>query len=161
MQETTMPKSHLTRRAAIALIATTCGLSAIPPAMAQQPPEDAVIGAWEADDGSVKLDLFKSGQEFQAHLLYGNEVMEADNTTFKKDSKNPDPALRSRSLEQITFITGLHWEDGEWSGGSLYDGSSGSTYRCTIKLDGGKMLLRGYLGISLLGQTRAFHRVAG
>lgn len=156
-----MPISHLTRRVAIVLIAVTFGLSVISPAMAQQPPEDAVIGIWEADDGSVKLDMFKSGSEFQAHLLYGNEVMEADNVTFKKDGKNPDPALRTRSLQNIVFITELHWEDGEWSGGSLYDGSSGSTYRCTIKLDGSKMLLRGYLGISLLGQTRAFHRVAG
>jgi uncharacterized protein (DUF2147 family) len=156
-----MPISHLPRRTAIILIAATYGLFAISPAMAQQQPEDAVIGAWEADDGSVKLDLFKSGSEFQAHLLYGNEVMEADNITFKQDGKNPDPALRTRSLENIVFITGLRWEDGEWSGGSLYDGSSGSTYHCTIKLDGSKMLLRGYLGISLLGQTRAFHRVVG
>ncbi|TGE85691.1 DUF2147 domain-containing protein, partial [Rhizobium sp. SEMIA 4032] len=28
----------------------------------------------------------------------------------------------------------------------------------TVEMKGNKMLLRGYLGISLLGQTREFHR---
>jgi uncharacterized protein (DUF2147 family) len=53
----------------------------------------------------------------------------------------------------------LRFEDGKWSGGSLYDGSSGRMYKCTVELKDGKMLLRGYLGMSLLGQTRSFHRV--
>ncbi|WP_050764080.1 DUF2147 domain-containing protein [Beijerinckia indica] len=128
------------------------------PAFAQQTSQDAILGKWAADDGSVKLEMFKSGAEFWAHLLFGNQIMEADNTTFKKDTKNPDPTLRSHSLENIVFIHGLHWDNGEWTGGSLYDASSGSTYKCKVEMKGNKMLLRGYLGISLLGQTREFHR---
>ncbi|OIR00498.1 hypothetical protein GALL_173710 [mine drainage metagenome] len=157
-----MSTFHPTRRSLAVFAVAAAGLLAAPMAWAQSPsPEEAILGKWAADDGSVKLEMFKAGQEFQAHLLYGNEVVEADNVTFKKDTKNPDPALRSRSLENIVFITGLHWGDGEWDGGSLYDGSSGSAYHCTVKLEGGKMLLRGYLGISLLGQTRPFHRIDG
>jgi hypothetical protein len=29
------------------------------------------------------------------------------------DTKNPDLALRSRSLKHIVFIAGLRWADGE------------------------------------------------
>jgi uncharacterized protein (DUF2147 family) len=147
------------RRSAILLTFAAVSLFPTLAVRAQQAPEDALLGTWQADDGSVKLDMYKAGSEFQAHLLYGNEVVEADNATFKKDTKNPDPALRSRSLKNIVFIWGLHWDNGKWAGGTLYDGSSGRTYKCNVEFKDGKMQLRGYLGISVLGQTRAFHRV--
>lgn len=125
----------------------------------QQAAADEIVGTWEADDGSVKLDMYKEGSEFQAHLLYGNHVMESDNVTFKKDEKNPNPALRTRSLKNIVFVSGLHWDGSGWSDGSLYDGSSGRTYHCKVEIAEGKMRLRGYLGIPALGQTKIFHRI--
>lgn len=109
----------------------------------------------------MKLDMYKAGPEFEARLLYGNQVVESDNATFKLDTKNPNPALRSRSLKNVVFLSGLRWEDGQWTGGSLYDGASGRTYTCKVTIKDGKMHLRGYLGISALGQTKVFHRVRG
>jgi uncharacterized protein (DUF2147 family) len=76
-------------------------------AHAQQALADAIVGIWEADDGSVKLDMYKAGAAFEARLLYGNQVVESDNVTFKLDTRNPDPALRSRSLKNIVFLSGL------------------------------------------------------
>lgn len=150
--------SLLSRLSAVIATFITLGAFLSPAAHAQSAAADAIVGTWAADDGSVKLEMFKAGSEFRAHLLYGNQVMEADSATFKKDTNNPDPALRSRSLEKIVFIKGLYWADGEWSGGSIYDGSSGRTYSCKIAMQDGKMQMTGYLGISLLGQTRVFHR---
>jgi uncharacterized protein (DUF2147 family) len=143
----------------MALVSTSLLLA--PTVNAQPSAGDEIVGKWEADDGSVKLDMYKAGSEFQARLLYGNQLVEADNVTFKNDALNPDPALRSRSMKNVVFITGLRWGDGEWSGGSLYDGSSGRTYNCKAEIKDEKMLLRGYLGISVMGQTRAFHRLRG
>lgn len=154
-----MTITTMSRRFMLASGLAMLSLSAVTPVLAQQAAPDAILGKWAADDGSVKLDMFKSGTEYQARLLYGNQVMEADNVNFRLDTKNPDPARRSRSLQNIVFIRGLQWKNGEWSGGSLYDGSSGRTYRCKAEIKGDKMLLRGYMGISLLGQTRAFHRM--
>lgn len=91
-------------------------------AHAQQASSDAIVGAWEADDGSVKLEMYKAGSEFEARLLYGNQVVESDNVTFKLDTKNPNPALRSRSLKNIVFLSGLRWEDGEWTGAPCMTG---------------------------------------
>ncbi|MCC8970010.1 DUF2147 domain-containing protein [Bradyrhizobium brasilense] len=156
-----MQAFQYTRRAVLALALATSALFMMPAADAEPSPADALVGIWEADDGTVKLDMFKAGSEFQARMLYGNEIVEADNVTFKKDTKNPDPALRSRSLKNIVFITGLRWTDGEWSGGSIYDASSGRTYNCKAEMKNGKMGLRGYLGIPAMGQTRTFHRVRG
>ncbi|WP_242124177.1 DUF2147 domain-containing protein [Sphingobium sp. Sx8-8] len=156
-----MEQTGFSRRHALSLAIASLGLFVSPTAMAQQAPADAVVGPWAADDGSVKLDLFRSGAEYQGRLLYGNKLVEADGVTFKKDVKNPDPALRSRSMKNAVILTGLRYSKGEWTGGSLYDGSSGSTYSCKLWIKDGKMYLRGYLGVSLLGQTRSFHRIAG
>ena len=121
-----MHKLQLPRRTVIflAFIYTNLFLT---PALAQQPAADAVVGIWQADDGTVKLDMYKNGAEVQARLLYGNELVEADNVTFKKDTKNPDPAMRSRSMKNVVFIWGLRWDGSQWTGGSLYNGSSGRT----------------------------------
>lgn len=148
---------QLTRRAAIFLALISTNL-AVMPVLAQEPAADAVVGVWQADDGTVKLDMYKNGAEVQARLLYGNELVEADNVTFKKDTKNPDPALRSRSMKNVVFISGLRWDGSQWTGGSLYDGSSGRTYNCQVQVKDGKMHLRGYLGIPAMGQTKVFHR---
>ncbi|AXF06353.1 DUF2147 domain-containing protein [Paraburkholderia hospita] len=149
------------RQSAVSMMLFVMSLFFTLTAHAQQALADAIVGIWEADDGSVKLDMYKAGAAFEARLLYGNQVVESDNVTFKLDTRNPDPALRSRSLKNIVFLSGLRWNDGEWTGGSLYDGSSGRTYTCKATIKDGKMYMRGYLGISALGQTRVFHRVNG
>jgi uncharacterized protein (DUF2147 family) len=154
-----MQDSRTVRRTVLFIALAALALALPAKAIAQQASDNAIVGKWEADDVTVKLDMFKAGSEFQAHLLYGNQVVETDGVTFKQDTKNPDAALRARSLKNIVFIRGLHWSDGQWSGGSLYDGSSGSTYRCKAQIKDGKMLLRGYLGIEAMGQTREFHRI--
>lgn len=156
-----MKTSRLSRRAALLLALGTSTTFLMPAVSAEPSSADALVGIWEADDGTVKLDMYKVGAEFQARMLYGNEIVEADNVTFKKDAMNPDPALRSRSLKNIVFITSLRWTDGEWSGGSIYDASSGRTYNCKATVKDGKMHLRGYLGLPAMGQTRTFHRARG
>ena len=147
------------RHAVIAMTLATLNLANAPIALAQQPSPDAIVGKWEADDGSVKLDMFRAGAEYQARFLYGHQVVEADGVMMKKDVNNPDPALRSRSLKNIVFATGLRYGNGEWTDGSIYDASSGRTYNCKAELDGGKLHLRGYLGIPTLGQTTVLHRM--
>lgn len=154
-----MQASSLFRRAIGAALLATINLATIPAAMAEPTSSDAIVGKWEADDGTVRLDMYRAGAEYQARFLYGNEVVEADGVTLRKDAKNPDPALRGRSLKNIVFINGLRYGDGEWAGGSIYDASSGRTYNAKAEMQGGKLHLRGYLGVSALGQTRVFHRI--
>ena len=103
--------------------------------------------------------MYKADGEYQARLLYGNQLIEADGVTMRNDIKNPDPALRSRPLQDIVFATKLRYADGEWTGGSIYDAASGSTYRCKASMKGDKLQLCGYMGVSLLGRTQAFHRI--
>lgn len=125
-------------------------------AQAAQP--DDILGTWQSE--TIKLEFFKAGPEYNARILWGNRIVESDGTTFKRDTLNPDPALRSRSLQGITMVTGLVYQDGEWTGGSLYDGSSGRIVNGKAEIANGKLHLRGYMGVSLMGQTIVLERVA-
>jgi uncharacterized protein (DUF2147 family) len=50
--------------------------------------------------------------------------------------------------------------DGEYGGGDILDPDNGSIYRCKFHLDdsGTHLVLRGFIGISLLGRTQTWQR---
>ncbi|RYF97872.1 MAG: DUF2147 domain-containing protein [Chitinophagaceae bacterium] len=130
-------------------------------ALAQQP-ADKIIGTWESVDSDVKLkfEFFRSDGKYFGKLLHASNMYEGDGKTPKSDSKNPDPKLRSRSRYGIINITNLVFDDGEYSGGNLYNPEEGRTYRLKAELTGpNDMDFRGYMGISLLGKTMKFKRV--
>lgn len=144
-------------------VALSVGTTVLPvaDAFAQATSPSEIVGIWEEESGNLKLEMFDAGGRYSARLIYGDRVVEADGKTFKRDALNPDPKLRSRSLEGIIFVTNLRWDarDRRWEGGSLYDGSSGRTYSGRATLVNGKLELRGYMGTPLLGQTILLRRI--
>lgn len=127
-----------------------------------QQPADGIIGIWQSDGTEVglKFEIYKSGDKYFGKLLWASNMFEADGKTPKKDFKNPDKNLQSRSRKNIVNITNLKYEDGEYVGGKLYNPSEGDTYSLKAKLTNANELdFRGYMGISLLGKTMKFKRV--
>lgn len=61
------------------------------------------------------------------------------------DTRNSDPALRSRSLVGLDMLSGFRpGASGEWTGGRIYNPEDGNTYGATLKLrDGTTMEVRG------------------
>ena len=55
----------------------------------------------------------------------------------------------------MMILKGFKRDGDEWSGGTILDPRSGNVYSSNFHLDdsGKKLLVRGYLGISLLGRT--------
>jgi uncharacterized protein (DUF2147 family) len=129
---------------------------------AQKLPADAITGMWASEDSDVQLrfDIFRSGTGYSGKLLWASTMFEADGKTPKKDFKNPDKSLRSRSRQNIVNITGLIYKDSEYVSGKLYNPDDGRTYSLKAKLKSKDQLeFRGYVGISLLGQTMRFKRM--
>lgn len=127
-------------------------------AFAQSAKPGEILGIWIADDKSLKLEMFESGGNYDAHLLWGDRVVEKDGVTFKPDSKNPDPALRARSTKGIVFVKGLTWQNGSYTDGNIYAPATGKTYKCKAEVKDGKLLLHAYVGFSMLGKTFTFIR---
>ncbi|WP_433900186.1 DUF2147 domain-containing protein [Sphingobacterium puteale] len=129
---------------------------------AQALPADKIIGVWESVDSDPKLkfEFYKSDDKYFGKLLYASNMFEGDGKTPKKDFKNPDKNLRSRSRYGITNITNLSYENGEYTGGNLYNPSEGRNYSVKAILKNEKeMDFRGYVGFSLFGKTMKFKRV--
>ena len=58
------------------------------------------------------------------------------------------------------MLKNFAYEDGEWSGGNIYNPSDGKEYKAYMKLkDKNTLSVRGYVGISLLGKTDTWTRV--
>jgi uncharacterized protein (DUF2147 family) len=80
----------------------------------------------------------------------------------KRDVHNKDPKLRDRPLVGIVLMWNLRYDDGEYVDGYVYNPEDGGTYRLkTEVLSPEAMKVRGYLGISLFGQSKIWSRFHG
>jgi uncharacterized protein (DUF2147 family) len=61
------------------------------------------------------------------------------------------------------IIRNLQHEDNEYTGGDILDPESGSVYRCKMHLeqDGTRLVVRGFIGFSLLGRSQTWQRQYG
>jgi len=106
-----------------------------------------------------KIEIYKSGNKYFGKLIWGKTMYESDGSTSKKDVKNKDEKLRGRNLKDLLMLKNFIYNDEVWEGGEIYDPYSGKTYSCTMKISDGKLNIRGYIGISLLGRTAIWERI--
>jgi len=69
-------------------------------------------------------------------------------------------ARKDQPIVGMTVIDGLHKTADGWDGGHILDPENGKVYRCSMRIeDGGrKLVVRGYIGISLLGRSQVWNR---
>ena len=121
---------------------------------------DAVKGVWLNNEKNAKLEVYKSGNSYFGKIIWSKDMFEADGKTSKKDINNSNEKLRSRNLLNLNILSGLTYDDGEWTGGELYDPKSGKTYKSKMKLKGGNLEIRGYVGSPMFGKTMVWTRVS-
>ncbi len=119
-----------------------------------------VVGRWLSGDGDGWIDVQLDGDSLIGITAGSPNTGEGDPP--RQDDLNPDPALRSRSLDGLTIMSGLRYAgDNKWTDGTIYDPNSGKTYKCTLTLiDENTLKLRGYIGISLFGRSDTWTRVS-
>jgi len=67
--------------------------------------------------------------------------------------------FKGKPIQGLTFVWGLKDKgNGVWDGGSILDPKSGKVYRAKITLEGNKLYVRGYVGVSILGRTQVWVR---
>ncbi|MBN3855116.1 MULTISPECIES: DUF2147 domain-containing protein [unclassified Paraburkholderia] len=69
-------------------------------------------------------------------------------------------ARKDQLILGMTIIDGMKKAGDEWDGGNILDPENGKIYRCKMHTeDGGqKLVVRGYMGISLLGRSQTWVR---
>ncbi len=107
------------RRSILTLLAmgTACG-----PVLAADP-----AGFWLTETGSSRVRITPCGSGFCGTIV---------NAPGKGlDAKNPDPALRGRSVVGVQILDARQPQGGGYSG-SLYNPNDGKTYSGSLKLTG-------------------------
>jgi uncharacterized protein (DUF2147 family) len=108
---------------------------------------------------AAKIEIYQQGKKFFGKIIWLKEPNE--NGQPKTDNKNPDKTRHSDPVIGLVILKDFEF-DGEstWEDGKIYDARSGKTYSCYLTLETNKTLkVRGYMGISLLGQTNIWTKV--
>jgi uncharacterized protein (DUF2147 family) len=120
---------------------------------------DGVIGTWWTAGKESTVEIYKAANEYQGKITWLKIPLD-EKGNIKTDPKNPKAELRNRKrLGMIILVDLVKTGQNEWSKGTIYDPKSGNTYKCTIKMkDNNTLLLRGFIGVSLLGRTETWLR---
>jgi uncharacterized protein (DUF2147 family) len=124
-----------------------------------QTTKTAIVGTWLNQEKAAKIEIYQQGEKFSGKIIWLKEPTE--NGKPKTDNKNPDKARHNDPIIGLVMLKDFAF-DGKstWEDGTLYDARSGKTYSCYLKLQADKTLkVRGYWGISLLGQTNIWTKV--
>lgn len=121
------------------------------PGITQEKKPDAVLGHYWSPKKDGKIEIFKSGNKYMGKFTWGKNP--------RKDTNNPDPARRDQPLTGMVFLKDFVYDNGTYTGGTIYDPNNGKTYQCKMWLQNGDLKVRGFIGISLLGRTELFERV--
>jgi uncharacterized protein (DUF2147 family) len=66
---------------------------------------------------------------------------------------------KNQPVVGMQILRGARWDGSRYSGGEILDPDNGKTYRCYLRLrEDGRLEVRGFIGISLLGRTQVWAR---
>ncbi|MFT5156616.1 MAG: hypothetical protein ACI9NN_000476 [Bacteroidia bacterium] len=124
-----------------------------------------VLGVYFNAEKDAKIQIYlASNNKYAGKVLWMSEPKD-ENSDYKKDAKNPDEALRTRTRLGLVILENFVFDadDDRWEDGSVYDPKTGKTYSGYMKFEDGnidQLFLRGYVaGIPLLGRTAEWTRV--
>lgn len=113
-------------------------------------PNDIVGRYWNPDRDGI-IEIFKTGRTFSGRIIWSAKR--------EIDTFNPNASLKGRNMLGVPFLKGFKFDGkGKWVDGSVYAFDNGRTYSGNIRLDGNKLKMRGFVGVSLLGRTVTFIR---
>lgn len=128
--------------------------------------EDAILGVWTTQEKDAKIEIFTCGAWYCGKVIWLAEpdFPASDDKGManqpKVDRNNPDPKLKDRPLLGLVIMEGFSYVgDSRWKGGRFYNPENGKVYRGNLKLAAhNRLKVRGFLGISLFGQTETWTR---
>jgi len=119
---------------------------------------DAIIGQWFTDGKESRVKIYKCEDAYCGKIVWLKEPKNEDGTD-KVDAENPDESKRDNEIIGLNIARYFKYKgENKWADGNIYDPKNGKTYSCKMNLEGDKLSVRGYVGISLLGRTTVWTR---
>jgi uncharacterized protein (DUF2147 family) len=124
--------------------------------------EASPVGRWVTisdKDGSPRsvIEISETGGALQGKVV---KIYDRPGDTPQHLCRKCEGALKDKPVIGMTVVNGLKHDGDSWDGGTIFDPSSGNSYSGEMHLgDGGnKLVVRGYMGISLLGRSQTWIR---
>jgi uncharacterized protein (DUF2147 family) len=112
------------------------------------------LGEWLTEDRGGVIDIFSCGQQLCGRIVGMSEPLRPDGTVPKDKAGQPKCGL-------TILRQGISDGSGQWSA-RITDPDDGSQWNCILSVDDeGRLHLRGYVLVPLLGQTQIWTRYAG
>ena len=125
--------------------------------------KDLICKIWYNQEKTSKLEVYQTGNIFEAKIIWLNEPLE--NGKPKVDKENPDEKLRNTPIINLVIMHNIHKSKDTpnfYEGGKIYDPKNGKTYDCRLTYKGSTIELRGYvLGLPFLGRTSTWWLAEG
>jgi uncharacterized protein (DUF2147 family) len=113
------------------------------------------VGKWKTIDDKTKQPKSIVQVWEQGGRVYGKIVKllrpDAD-PNARCDKCTGDK--KDQPIVGLVIIEGMKADGDEWSGGRILDPENGKSYKCILKVEGSKLKVRGYIGVSALGRTQ-------
>lgn len=118
------------------------------------------VGTWKTiDDKTGKEKSYVKIYETKSGKLQGEVVKILTPGRENAKCEKCEGDKKGKPIKGMVILWGMEKDGSEWTGGHILDPNSGKQYKCSMKLNGDKLEVRGYLGISLLGRTQIWERV--
>ncbi|WP_186094168.1 DUF2147 domain-containing protein [Burkholderia gladioli] len=123
---------------------------------------DSPIGTWQTIDdhtGNPKA-LVQISQDSNGTLSgVVTKGLGANDTPDRRCTACTDER-KDQLIKGMTIIKDMQKDGDHWDGGNILDPENGKVYKCKMTLeDGGqKLVVRGYIGVSLLGRSQTWVR---
>jgi uncharacterized protein (DUF2147 family) len=146
-------------RKALALAALRCLLATgvmVPGAMAQTTP----AGLWRTFDDTTGRERGRVLIEEHDGVFSGKIVGTVDPADAARRCERCSGARYNAPVIGLPILTGMRSDGDHWDGGEILDPQSGNVYDCTMRFSdaGHTLIVRGYLGIALLGRSQTWLR---
>lgn len=120
----------------------------------------SILGRWQTEGGKSHVQIYACGPHLCGQIVWLREPLGKDGQP-KVDLRNPDQARRAQKIVGLQMLWNFtkSSDPNAWEGGRIYNPEDGDTYKSTMKLrPDGKLEVRGYVGISLLGKSQYWER---
>ena len=120
---------------------------------------DDILGIWRNPTGNGHVEIFKENGKYYGRLVWLKKTIDTDGKPFL-DKNNPNKQHCNKPLLGLIMLRDFLFNNGEWTGGKVYNPDDGKEYKSYLKLKDEKTLsIRGFIGFSWIGKTLTFQRV--
>ena len=123
-------------------------------------PAEGPLGRWKTFDDKTGalhglVEITEEGGVLKGRILKSYDPLKPNPTCVLCEGER-----KGQPVLGMVFLWGLTRQGNEFKGGFILDPDNGKVYKAKIRVDEGgrKLLVRGFIGISLLGRTQTWVR---